>query len=86
MPILGAVLTMSSRPDERLETLRCLAADARLELGEPSGARLPVVIETTSRGEDRDCWASFYELPGVRHVELAFADFSDLVEDGEEER
>jgi nitrate reductase NapAB chaperone NapD len=83
MPVLGAVLTLSGDAALRGEALATLAADGRVTLGDPVGDRLPVVLDTRSRGEDRACWEAVSRLPGVVLAELAFADFSDLHESQE---
>jgi len=80
MPVLGAVLTLSDEPALRDAIVDTLGADVRVTLGDATGNRLPVVLETDSRGEDKACWEAVTRLPGVMHVELAFADFSDLHE------
>lgn len=78
MPVLSAVLTLSSDPETRTELLRALALDPRLSLGALHEDRLPLVLETSSRDEDRELWDRLADSPGVLHCELAFADFSDL--------
>jgi len=85
MPVLGAVLTLSREPALRDGTVATLSADARVTVGDFSGDRLPVVLETDSRGEDKACWEVVSRLPGVLHTELAFADFSDLHEPAPEQ-
>ncbi len=83
MPVIGAVLTLSPDAELRALALAGLAADDRVTAGEPAGDRLPVVLDTRSRGEDRACWEAVSRLPGVLMAELAFADFSDLHESPE---
>ncbi len=78
MPVLSAVLTMSPDPRTRAELLRTLALDPRLSLGDPVEDRLPLVLESASREEDRQLWDQVAHSPGVVHCELAYADFSDL--------
>lgn len=78
MPVVGAVLTLSAEPAERVATLWALNADHRVTLGEVHEPRLPVVVETTGRAEDRQFWRDLEALPGVTLIEVCFADFSDL--------
>lgn len=84
MPVLGVVVTLSERPAAREAALAAMRADPRLTVGEAmgpagsAGRRVPVVIDTIDRDEDRACWRALEALPGVDAIELAFADFSDL--------
>jgi len=85
MPVLGAVLTLSRESAQRDGTVAALRTDDRVTLGDLAGSRLPVVLETDSRGEDKACWEAVTRLPGVLHAELAYADFSDLHEPAPEQ-
>ena len=78
MPVLGAVLTLSPQPELAAQARALLAGEPRIELGEPTRDRLPVVLSTHTRDEDRAVWRLLETWPGITHVELAFADFSDL--------
>ena len=78
MPVLGAVLVLDTAPERAAEALAILSTDPRVEVGPPCRERLPVVLTTTSRAEDRDLWDSLCALPGVTHLDLVFADFRDL--------
>jgi nitrate reductase NapAB chaperone NapD len=80
MPILSAVLTLSGSEERRQQTLAALSGDARVTLGVTHGHRLPVVLESHDRDEDRALWCQVMDLPGVLSAELVFADFSDLSE------
>lgn len=78
MPVLGCVLHLSTEPDPRRRSLAWLAAEPRILLGEEDANRLPAVLDTLDRGEDRALWAAISALPGVTHIDLVSADFSDL--------
>lgn len=80
MPVLSAVLTLRDDPVERATTLSLLSAEPRIDLGPMRRDRLPVVLATETRLEDKVLWRRIERLPGVAHVELVFADFSDLQE------
>lgn len=81
MPVLGAVLTLSDQPDLAAGTLSQLSADPRVTVGPPQRGRLPVVLSTDTRAEDKALWRSLEEQPGITHLELAYADFSDLTQE-----
>lgn len=80
MPILGAVLTLRGGPEDWAETSRALAQDPALTLGQPTGPRLPVVLDTPDRAADRAAWRRVSHHPGVAHADLISADFSDLID------
>mgnify|MGYP003407000212 FL=1 len=76
MPVAGLVLTLAD--DTPASLMAALAHTPGISLGEPCGARLPVVLEAES---PQALDAVLYELgarPGVLRVELAFAELSDL--------
>lgn len=74
MPVLSAVLTLPD-PQATLETLR---SKPEVTVGPAQGPRFPVVLSTETREADKVLWRWLQDLPGVTHVELVFADFSDL--------
>ena len=74
MPIIGAVLTLGEGAD-----LEALGADPRVTVGPRMGAKLPVVLDTVGRREDIELCDSLLALRGVLHIDVATADFSDLV-------
>lgn len=72
MPVLGAVLIMDAGGSSpRLD-------DERLTWGPPSGERVPVVVDTLTRREERELVERLENLPGVVRVDVAFHDFSDI--------
>ena len=75
MPVHGAVLTLAPNAD-----VAVLAPVRHLTLGEPTGQRIPVMVDTPDRAADRTVWRHLERLPGVAHIELVFTDFSDLKE------
>ncbi len=79
MPVLSAVLTISNQPAARTAVLDQLAATPGVTVGEiADDVRVPVVLDTDTRAADKALWTQVSTLPGVLHVELVFADFSDL--------
>ena len=74
MPVVGAVLELFSGapvPD-------ALLSDPRVALGERAGDRVPLVLTTDTRDEDRALLESVRDLPGVVDARVAFAWFADL--------
>ncbi|MFT5679176.1 MAG: nitrate reductase NapAB chaperone NapD [Myxococcota bacterium] len=80
MPVLSAVLTLTGSNDRRQAILSALSAEPRITLGDVHGHRLPVVLESRDRDEDKALWCWTAGLSGVLAAELVFADFSDLQE------
>lgn len=78
MPVLSAVLHLE--PSKAEETLAELSRDPRIQLGPRHDNALPVVLETTSRNEDKVLWRHLEQHPGLCFTQLVFADFSDLQE------
>ena len=78
MPLLSAVLTLSPAPERRAALLAELSTDPRITLGPMQRDRLPLVLDTRTRAEDRAAWRALEGHPAVIAHELVFADFSDL--------
>ena len=79
MPILSAVLTLQPDPALRAATLSWLHAHPDVTVGEAFGERLPIVLDTPDRDRDRQLWQALERLPGVAHLAVVSAHFSDLV-------
>ena len=77
MPALGLVAHLPVEPGARLRVLASLAAMPGLTFGEVMGDRLPLVLESDGRAQDRQRWDALQATPGLVHLELACADFSD---------
>lgn len=75
MPVVGAVLQL--RPGHGLPPE---LSDPRVTVGEPAGDRVPFVLVTEQRREDRDLLEQLEASPDVLSVLVAFVDHSDLVE------
>ena len=82
MPILGAVVTLSPLPAHVLADVRAAiaAVPGVAVLGVAVGPRLPVVIDIATRREDEAVITALLEIPGVMGFDLAYADFSDLID------
>lgn len=82
MPILGAVLTLTSDPTARAETLHWLHGLPGVDVGEPQLLGVPVAVESSSRQEEKAFWERLEAHPGVLFAAVVFHDFSDLPEWG----
>ena len=83
MPVFGFVLTLAADPGSA-SALEALADEPGVTLGERAGARLPVVVELDPQAHPEARVEGWLALPGVLHVDYAFADFDDLVSDARE--
>lgn len=78
MPVIGAVLYLDEDPAYHEGVLRLLEHDPRVTLGQEHGQRLPVVLESESRNEEKSLWNEIQALPGITFCSVVYADFSDL--------
>lgn len=78
MPILGVVVTHPS-PATLVEAVRDIPGV--VAIGEPTPNRLPLALHTRDKRSDEPVLEALRALPDVLAVDLAFADFSDLVSD-----
>lgn len=82
MPVSGIVVTLESDAHARETLLERLAGDGRFTVGETQGAHLPLVCDTSDLDGHRAAWHDLEAMPGVRFVELAYHDFSDVEDFG----
>lgn len=78
MPVLGAVLYLEDDIALKNSALRFLGNHPKITLGQEKANRLPVVLESETRDEEKQIWAELQVLPGVNFCSVVFADFSDL--------
>lgn len=77
MPISALVVTSCSALE--VSALRArLAGLAGVEVGEPNGARLPVVVDRADALAHHDLIETIGRLPGVSFVDLVTYDFEDV--------
>lgn len=82
MAICGLVITIDASCDVSLEERRAaliarLASDQRITLGDPTGGRLPLVLETTDKADYLRSWDDLEALAEVGSLELACIHFED---------
>jgi nitrate reductase NapAB chaperone NapD len=85
VPVSGIVITFSSDVIDHGETIKQLLAEPVIEIGESSGAKLAIVIDTDSPRRDREIWDWVQNLPGVAWLDVTFVGFDDI-EDRKEPR
>jgi hypothetical protein len=77
MTISGLVVTLALDEAAQAQALRALQRDARLQLGERTGRKLPVVAETGSTTEGEALVEALAATPGVDFVDVVCVDFSE---------
>ena len=77
MAVTALVLTLSDDETERNAALLELARDPGVTVGDPFGARFPVVVDTESSREDKKCFQRIEALEGVHLIELVSVDYDD---------
>lgn len=78
MIVSALVLTLDVDAARRDAALASLAADARLTLGAPIAARLPVVAETASIGDGEALVRELADVDGVVKVDVVSIDFEEV--------
>jgi len=77
MPISSLAITLSRDSALAEAARRALDTEACIEIGDRVGHRLPVVVDTVDRNEDRRVWEWLNGLDGVEFVDVVFIHFDD---------
>ena len=75
MPVSGLVITFETEVSQHQATVEQLRARSAIEIGEASGPKLAIVVDSQSSAEDQEIWHWVHGLPGVAGVEVAFVGF-----------
>jgi hypothetical protein len=79
MPVVGAVLNLSTEPHERESALAHLRSHPSVTLGDHQARGYPLVIEFDCKSQEKAIWEEIQSIQGVMFSSVVFADFSDLV-------
>jgi hypothetical protein len=77
MPISALVITLGQTSSDREAALEALAREPELELGEPTGLRIPAVSETATLEAGRLLVERLLGTEGVLHVDVLSINFED---------
>jgi len=77
MPISSLAISLSRDAALADDAARSMEQHPRIEVGRRVGSRLPVVVDTPDREEDKAVWAWINQLPGVAFVDVVFVHFDD---------
>lgn len=75
MPIASLVVTLDARSPLRASALARLVADARIDLGVPSGHYLPIVVDSSTALEGAELVEELLATPGVLGIDVVRIDF-----------
>ena len=79
MPVSGLVAVLSEDVQAAEQARVALRRDERLTIGDaPTPERQPLVLETTDAAEHHAAIKHIENIPGVRLLEIAYVDFSDV--------
>jgi len=77
MPVSGLVLTLTDAAPLRAQALATVREHPAVDVGEPHGGRVPIVVDTPDSSADRDIWEWLGAIPGVLFVDLVCTDASE---------
>ena len=75
--ISGLVVYLNADAELADAALIKMRQQASLELGEPSGQRLPMVLETATAADSHSVADWLIGLPGVDHLDVVFVDLDE---------
>jgi len=76
MPVSGLVLTLTDAAPAREQALATVRSHPAVDVGEPCGGRVPIVVDTLDSEADKEMWEWLGALPGVLFVDLVCTDSS----------
>lgn len=81
MAVSGLVITIEQGKDAETKVIEALGKDQRFTIGPRQegvdGGRLPVILETDTRVENRAAWEWLNALDGVVHVDVAYVQLDE---------
>ena len=85
MPISGLVVTFNSPAEQHSAAIDALREIPEIEIGDASGIKLAIVVDSNSKRRDQEIWNAVQELPGVTDISVAMVAFDEDSEDGNNE-
>ncbi|TWU62201.1 hypothetical protein V7x_39300 [Crateriforma conspicua] len=80
MPISGLVVTFESSVSDHEASRMAIGDIPEVDLGQAVGSKLAIVVDSETKGRDRQVWEMVQGMPGVIDVAIAMVAF-----DGDEE-
>ncbi len=81
MPISGLVVTFASSVEDHADAVESLAKIPEIELGQVSGSKLAIVVDSETKNRDREIWNAARDLPGVIGLAVAMVAFDEEKEE-----
>ena len=77
VPISGLVVTFKTSVLEHLDSVATMRAIPEIDIGEASGSKLAIVIDSATKGRDQEIWNTVQQLPGVIDLAVAMVAFDE---------
>lgn len=77
VPISGLVITFDHSFENQIDTISALREHSSIEVGARNGHQCAIVIESSSKLDDKKVLQWVHDLPGVADVQIAFVGFDD---------
>jgi len=77
VPISGLVVTFASSIDEHKDAIEQLRSIPEIEIGQSSGGKLAIVVDTENKRRDQEIWNTVRDLPGVIDLAVAMVAFDE---------
>ncbi len=75
MPISGLVVTFASSVQEHADAIDSMRKIAEIDLGQASGSKLAIVVDSETKRRDQEIWNTVRDLPGVIDLAVAMVAF-----------
>lgn len=84
VPISGLVVTFASPVENHADAIGLLGQIAEIDLGQVSGSKIAIVVDTETKGRDQEIWNAVRDLPGVVDLAVAMVAFDEEQETGDD--
>ncbi|WP_145419719.1 chaperone NapD [Planctomycetes bacterium K23_9] len=81
MPISGLVVTFASSLENHADAIESLRVIPEIDLGQASGSKLAIVVDSGTQNRDQEIWNTVQALPGVIDLAVAMVAFDKDNED-----
>lgn len=85
MPVIGAVVTLSSHEPDAEASITFMKSHPNLSVGEIQKNGLPIAIESNNKREENEIWSELEAQAGISFLKVVCVDFSDVIETQEVE-
>jgi len=77
MPISGLVITFHTLVEDNASAVSVIESIPEVELGDSSGHKLAIVVDSANADRDREIWNAVQQLPEVAEIAVALIGFED---------